>query len=446
MARRQKQAENGRQTKAERRQARTELIESRLARIEEAVDGQAQRSEELLAKLAEANDARIARKPSPATVLGGSLDGEAAENLERELRLRRENVVAVDQPLALICQAQRSGGTLLGRLFDGHPECHAHPHELHIGERRPHTWPELALDDEPAAWFARLKEEKLGLLFNKGRRRIPLKTGVNSDEDYYPFMLPPGLQRQIFFDEVERRSPIGSEREILNAYMTSLFNAWLDNQNLRGSQKRWVVAFSPRRTWGEGLKRYVDLYPDGRLISILRDPLSWYTSAQGRDPKADMGGLLELWKRSAEEMVAAKRSYEERVRIVRFDELVLDTPATMRLLAEFLGIDFEQRLTTPTFNGYPVGANSSYGEDRVGVVSDPVERYKELLSDEQQKLITAECQDLYDEALALTERRTAPKASKPPASRPKRAASKREPATSRSKTSQPKPAAARGKG
>ena len=39
-------------------------------------------------------------------------------------------LVPVDQPLVLITQAPRSGGTLLMRLFDGHPACHAIPHEL----------------------------------------------------------------------------------------------------------------------------------------------------------------------------------------------------------------------------------------------------------------------------------------------------------------------------
>jgi hypothetical protein len=185
--------------------------------------------------------------------------------------------------------------------------------------------------------------------------------------------------------------------------MTSLFNAWLDNQNLRGVEKRWVVAFSPRRAWGDGLDRFESIYPDGRLISILRDPLSWFTSAQGRDEAADPDALLELWKRSAGEMLEAERRLGERFRVVRFDELVLDTPGVMRRLADWLGIEFDERLLTPTFNGYPVGPNSSFETSETGVVSAPVERYRELLTDEQQEHIRRECDELYREALALTD-------------------------------------------
>jgi hypothetical protein len=451
-----KQTRTGGQTKAQRRQARAshkpggrrtvtaltdvpghdgsaeQHIERRLARIEEAVASQLESSAEVLRRLTAAEEAQR----SAGTLLGG-VDGGA----ERALELRRENVQPVTQPLALICQAPRSGGTLLARLFDGHPQCHAHPNELHIGERRPHLWPDLGLDEEPEEWFGKLQEERLSDLFYKGKRVIPLKApGERSGESHYPFILPPAFQRLVFLDEVERRRPIGSEREILDCYMTSLFNGWLDNQNLVGAEKRWVVAFSPRRAWGEGLEKQFELYPDGRLISILRDPESWFTSAQGRDPEAEPKALLDRWQRSAQEMIEAKGRYKERVRLVRFDELVMDTPKSMRRLADFLEIDYVPELTTPTFNGYPVGANSSYDVRSTGIVTDPVEQRKELLSDEQRELIRSECEDLHQEALALVKAEAAP-TKRPPrkSSTTRKSSTSRKTSTTRKSSSAPKP-------
>jgi hypothetical protein len=324
-------------------------------------------------------------------------------DLESSLRLRQETLVAVDQPLALICQAQRSGGTLLATLFDGHPQCHVHPHELRIGVRGGHSWPRLKPSDSAEEWYAKLQENQLGILFVKGRRKIPLKApGEKSKEmGSYPFMLPPSFQRRLFLDEVRRRKP-ESEREVLNCYMTALFNAWLDNQNLVGVDKRWVVAFSPRRAWGEGLTRFFKLYPDGRLISILRDPWSWYTSAQGRDPHADGDDLLKAWNRSAIEMLGARSAFPDRALVVRFDDLLLDTSATMRVVADFLEIDFDPQLATPTFNRYPVGANSSYDVRSTGVVADPVARHETLLSEDARDWIGAACRELYERALKLS--------------------------------------------
>jgi hypothetical protein len=40
----------------------------------------------------------------------------------------------INSPLILITQIQRSGGTLLSQLFDGHDEIYAYPNELTIWE------------------------------------------------------------------------------------------------------------------------------------------------------------------------------------------------------------------------------------------------------------------------------------------------------------------------
>ncbi|MEJ2731377.1 MAG: hypothetical protein P8185_23185, partial [Deltaproteobacteria bacterium] len=50
--------------------------------------------------------------------------------MKRFLRAYQKHVSAVTCPLALISQAQFSGGSLLSHLFDGHPQLHVHPHEL----------------------------------------------------------------------------------------------------------------------------------------------------------------------------------------------------------------------------------------------------------------------------------------------------------------------------
>ena len=55
---------------------------------------------------------------------------ESKLDLKHLYRLCLEHISPVNSPLALISQIQRSGGSLLSQLFDGHPEIHAHPHEL----------------------------------------------------------------------------------------------------------------------------------------------------------------------------------------------------------------------------------------------------------------------------------------------------------------------------
>ena len=173
------------QTKADRRQGRNGSagstaptdVQQRLARLEEAVAGQSERDEELLSRITLVKemfpDAEAEAEGDPAE----TDDPELVAELTQALQLRRESVIPVDQPLTLICQAQRSGGTLLARLFDGHPQCHAHPHELHIGDNRPHVWPKLALDESPESWFDEARGGEARRSLRPGKEQHPAEGG-----------------------------------------------------------------------------------------------------------------------------------------------------------------------------------------------------------------------------------------------------------------------------
>jgi hypothetical protein len=341
-------------------------------------------------------------------------------NLEQLMRSRRAAQIPVDQPVALISQAPRSGGTLLRNLFDGHPQCHVHPYEWHFGPTRRFVWPKLRPEGPPELWWTRLKEEELRKRFMNGVRRNPTKyRGKDAPPrgEIYPMLLPPLVHKQIFLDTIDELTTIRGDRDILNAYLTGLFNAWFNNHTLDDADKRWVVAFAPRLAWGDSRHHFFRAYPDGRLISILRSPPSWMASARGRQIKGAENDerLIAMWNRSTREAIEAKQEDGKRVHIVCFEDLVRDSAGAMRILARKLKIDFADILTEPTFNSRPIGANSSYAVHKGGVITDPLTRHKKVLSDEEEQRISEQCDPLYQEALKLADRprRSARKAKKP---------------------------------
>ena len=125
------------------------------------------------------------------------------------VRQRLEHLVPVTEPLVLCSQIQRSGGTLLSQLFDGHPECHAHPHEIKIGWPREANWPPLDLD-RPGEWFERLFEKKALTHFVEGyqKRGAKLEGKTCPSYDVFPFLFLPRLQKAIF----DARSAGATER------------------------------------------------------------------------------------------------------------------------------------------------------------------------------------------------------------------------------------------
>jgi hypothetical protein len=300
--------------------------------------------------------------------------------------------------LVLVSQIQRSGGTLLSQLFDGHPECHSHPYELKIGYPRKYNWPPLDLA-RPEAWFETLFEKRsvthfLGSYHKSAKRR--------NDHDVFPFLFLSRLQKAIFDACVAARPP-EREREVLDCYFTSYFNAWLDNQNLYSGPKRVVTGFVPRLAMELGnVERFFAAYAEGTLISIVRDPRAWYVSASGYQPEryADVEVALGLWRRSTEAAVEARERFGERVVLLTYEQLVLETEVAMRELAGRVGISMLPLLLQPTFNGRPIRANSSEAVGRYGVLQERVGAYRDSLAVETVERIEELTGDLYDRAAA----------------------------------------------
>ena len=340
----------------------------------------------------------------------GPEDPRAAEH-DALVEHRSRHFAAVTQPLVLVSQIDRSGGTLLSQLFDDHPQLHAHPYELHTGHPKKYVWPSLDLAASPDEWFEMLREPPAERGFREGYRKVAQPNAPPEDVETFPFVFPPLVQRRMFAALCEARRPT-TAREVFDAYMTSYFNAWLDNRNLYGPDKRFVTAFAARLSNSEeSVAGLFETYPDGRLISIVRDPRSWFASARGvRDlvqtkSKERKYGTVEaamgVWREGTEALLRNRDRHGERVLLVGFDELVGDTPGTMARIAEHLEIDFHPTLLEPTFNGQPIKADSSFAVASHGVVTEPLSRWREKLSAEEIDYVEREALPLYERALEL---------------------------------------------
>ncbi len=279
-------------------------------------------------------------------------------------RICLEHVSPVTSPLALISQIEGSGGSLLSQFLDGHPELHAHPPELMIGHPEKHIWPRIDLNDSPKHLFKILFEEIVNEYNREG-----YKNRRNGDK-IFPFVFIPSLQREVFLDYIDSLQSI-TLRDVFNAYMTSYFGAWLSNQNYNG-QKKFVTAFSPRLAMiKENMECFFEVYPDGRLISVVRDPKSWFPSAKKRWPGSytDVGQALSEWNKSAHAMLWNKEKYGDCVCLIQFEDLVSQTEAVMRYLADFLAIEFNDMLLVPTCNKFPIKEDTTFKTENHGIVS-----------------------------------------------------------------------------
>ena len=217
-----------------------------------------------------------------------------------------EHIQPVSVPLALISQIQRSGGSMLSQLFDGHPQVHAHPHELKFGYPKKYIWPPIDLGNRPDRWFEILFEDIVVRHFRYGYKKM------EKYKDTFLFIFLPSLQKTLFLKYLESIDTI-NQRDVFDAYMTSYFGAWINNQNRLGD-KKWVTAFTPRMAFMEtNMASFFKIYPDGRLISVVRDPKNWFPSANRHqvDKYGNITKALNQWNESTRSMVRNKKNYGE---------------------------------------------------------------------------------------------------------------------------------------
>jgi hypothetical protein len=202
-------------------------------------------------------------------------------NLDDLEHFLSENYVPLTAPLVLISQAQRSGGTVLSQLFDGHPAIAAYPHELRFGATAD-SWPVLDPKDDAAENFLRMMDYNFPRLVRRGFAK-----GYQNPE-HFRFALITRLQYAIFKRMCEGK-PARSQRDYFDAFFTAFFNGWLDYQGHLPA-KRYITAFAPRLANDElRMERFVQTYPDGFLIQVVREPKSWFGS-MSHHAKATMPG------------------------------------------------------------------------------------------------------------------------------------------------------------
>lgn len=305
----------------------------------------------------------------------------------------------LSKPLVLITQIQRSGGTLLSQLLDGHPQVCAHPHELHIGKPMKWDWPTLEMRDDPESWFSYLYEKRLETFYGKGY----VKPGSNphAKEELLPFNFNAELQRHTFLNHLAG-SPAKTQRDVLDAFFTSFFHAW--SEVSADGDKRVISAFCPRVLMADGSRdRFINDYPDGYLISSIRDPMTWFASSSRHSPiYEDVAVAVEVWVASTLSILDTKLRYPEQIYVLTYETLVTQTECVMRGISEFIGIDFNETLLEPTYASAPILPNSSYARKDYGVNLESLNT-KSSLSKAAREYIEDQALPLYERIRLIAE-------------------------------------------
>ncbi len=180
-----------------------------------------------------------------------------------------------------------------------------------------------------------------------------------------------------------------TRRTVLNCYFASLFTAWPSG---RVGDPRYVVGFVPRtaaRT--ENVVEFFSDYPDGRLITIMRNPADWFVSLRAHtkdsvERYSDIDKKMRLWNKMGKAALEYHRLYRRRFLLLSFRELVTDRTGTMRRIAQWCGIKFDPGLLRQTFTGRPIESNSNFFDSPERCPGGVLERGSLLSTGERERI------------------------------------------------------------
>ncbi len=96
-----------------------------------------------------------------------------------------------------------------------------------------------------------------------------------------------------------------------------MISLWLFYMCMRESPReteKYFTGFTPRFSETKAnMKNFFKIYPDGRLISIIRDPTNWFPSALRHNKKikkdkySNIQFALDQWNQNTEAMVRNKK-------------------------------------------------------------------------------------------------------------------------------------------
>jgi hypothetical protein len=316
---------------------------------------------------------------------------EDESHLDDILRNSLNHIRLITAPLALITQIQHAGGDFLNRFFDGHPEIHALPHELTVGTLDSGLRSEFELNSNQEDLIENLYGDIAGIQ-QKFKRN-------HKDRITLPFLFLPLVQEQIFLKFLGS-SEAQEKRKVYEAYITACFGAWLDYQNCSGD-KKFTTACGPAVAMQQNnIEGFLEIYPDGKLIYLIRNPQSWYSAALQAEPEkyADVKKSVKYWKAGLRSALKARERFADHTCLIKVEDLLGKTEKVMRHLAKFLGLQYDPILSTPTFNGDPVSVerrsimetvaiNNSKSGDHLNLDQSTLKLIEKLTKRDYQKIL-----------------------------------------------------------
>lgn len=287
-----------------------------------------------------------------------------------------------DARLLMISAMYENGGNTTHRFLDGHPQLFVYPFESQLGTRHvvdqlsstfpvKYRWPEFALAATPDDDYRAIIDEEC-----KVRARTP---HVSKFRDRpFDFSDDERLEHYRGYVESRGRSRGGN----VDAFFRATFDAWHDYR--RSGREELYVGYSPIVVV-DADKILSDL-PGAHLLHVVRNPWSAYADTKKRPVPLSLDAYMLGWTLNQHFALLASRRHPERVHVVRAEDVMEDPQQTLGALLAQLGLEPDESLATPSWNGEPLDEVYPWGTIRTPTLEANRSTAEELSRSEQQRI------------------------------------------------------------
>lgn len=310
----------------------------------------------------------------------------------------------------IISGAPRSGTSLIYNLFDGHPEISwllnegylfEYLYDLGVDGTR------LFLDAMPSdidALIEGLRDKQImPPLHEPYRQMMPGHQGVEStgtdgaSPEFIPEFTPEFTLESRWSEDAFRDALADARGGTIAELWRWLVNAYL--AGMGGEARRYACLKSP--DYGKSASAAIELIPEAKALIIVRDPLyaldSLKRSREMRGDKLLTWPILAMCIRSFQRMHEIitntnTNTNTDRFTYVLYESLLKEPKNIMRKLSNWLNVDFDDCLLTPTMCGRSWPGISSF-QPTDGIEDTPMTRSIQALTAAEQDFILSRLED-----------------------------------------------------
>jgi hypothetical protein len=292
-------------------------------------------------------------------------------------------VSSSDFRLLMIGAMYENGGNTTHRFLDGHPQMCVYPFESQPGTRYvndmltsmfpvKYRWPVFTLSATPTEDYRAIIDEEC-----KVRARTPHVSKFR----HIPFDFNDDERCRIYTEYVAKSGR--STGDNMSAFFRSTFDAWKDYN--RTGKEVVYVGYSPIITVDSD--RILNDLPQAHVLHVVRNPWSAFADTSKRPVPLPLEKYLLAWTLNQYHALLYRDKFPGRVHIVRAEDVMRDSRATLGAVCDKLGLDPKaESLGTPTWNGSPLKEVYPWGTIRIPTPEANLATAKELTSAQTEEI------------------------------------------------------------